>query len=94
MDRRAALTPWILAEINRDRKQRSTPFEIEDFMPQKRRKKRALNPAQMAALIEANNVWLGGADARQKVIRASDEEKAAFLARLKGGEPPCRPSQN
>lgn len=34
----------------------------------------------------AVNAALGGVDLRKKVIGASDEEKAAFLARLKGGE--------
>ena len=81
LDRRAALPAWALFELNRDPKKRSQPFTIEEFMPRKRRKPQT--PAQMAALIEANNALLGGVDTRKKVIGATEEQKQAFLARLK-----------
>lgn len=32
-DLRAALAPWIFAEIHRDSKKRSEPFTPQDFMP-------------------------------------------------------------
>jgi hypothetical protein len=32
-DRRAALSPWMQANMNRDKKKRRRPYPLEDFMP-------------------------------------------------------------
>ena len=51
---RTATVCWMLAEINRDRKKRPKPFEIDEFHPMttevERRKKRTANVPQMSRL--------------------------------------------
>ena len=83
LDYRFALVASAAANAPHYQREDKRPYTPQDFILSSGRKKRALNPAQMAALIEANNVMLSGVDARLTVVRASDEEKRIFLAKLK-----------
>lgn len=58
-DYRAALVCWILANAHRDTRKKPKPFEIKDFMPQ-RRPKKAKTEEQMKDELTILNIALGG----------------------------------
>ena len=59
LDYRAALAPWMLAEINRDRKKRTKAFEPQDFMPKKAKTKQ-MSDEDMRIHLGVINKVLGG----------------------------------
>ena len=66
----------ILAESNRDRKKRRTPFKLEDFMPAVRSSKegkKAQSQQDQLAMAEMLNQLFGGKDNRDVRIRDTGE---------------------
>lgn len=70
-DWRAALVASVLAEINRDKKKKSEPYTVSDFMPEfgpasGGAEDEAQTPEQMLAIVELWNAAYGGVDLRDK----------------------------
>lgn len=59
-DYRAGLICAVLANINRDEKKRSKPYEPADFMPQPSKPTAPQTPEQMLKIVEFWNASLGG----------------------------------
>ena len=60
-DRRAARICSIIANVNRDKKKKPTPFSEEDFMPQeKKKKKKVMTNDEIANVCNAICIAYGG----------------------------------
>lgn len=66
-DWRAALGASVLAEVNRDRKKRSDPYTVANFMPEfglRANEDEGQTPEQMLTIVEIFNAAFGGRDLR------------------------------
>lgn len=63
-DYRAGMIASIIANVNRDPKQRPEPWSPEDFMPQRYEAPKQLTPEGTLDFIASLNLALGGADLR------------------------------
>lgn len=61
LDRRAALICSVIANVNRNKKKRSKPYGVEDFMPREKKKQ---TWQQQLKFVEGLTRALGGKDLR------------------------------
>jgi len=59
-DQQAALICCVLANINRDKKKKSKPFVVDDFMPKVAGKKKKQTPQQQFEIVKMLNAAFGG----------------------------------
>ena len=50
----------VIANVNRDKKKKSTPFKEKDFMSKEQKKKKPMSTKQMVAVCEALTLAFGG----------------------------------
>ena len=60
LDYRAALICSVIANVNRDSKKKSKPFQPQDFMPKKQVVKKRQTPEDMLEVVKALNAAFGG----------------------------------
>ena len=59
-DQQAALICCVLANVNRDKRKKSKPFTVDDFMPKVIGKKEKQTPQQQFEIVKMLNVAFGG----------------------------------